>query len=121
MWKLLGGDVAALSRLSFSKSTEQYLPSAFNVTGFAAASVGIANLAAAELKAARRNQLAQGKVEVNCLEACAAFKSEVLLKPKEWQIGALWDPLSGDYKAANGWIRLPGIGISVSAAARCAC
>ena len=106
MWNLVDGNADHLNRLSFSNSKDQFLPSAFDVTGFAAASIGIANLAAAELAVVRRGQTSVPKIDVNCLEACAAFKSEALLKPQGWKQPALWDPLAGDYKAANGWIRL---------------
>lgn len=106
IWALAEGPTSHLDRLSFSNSKIQFLPSAFDLTGFAAASVGIANLAAAELLAARRGVSVIPKVEVNVLEACAAFKSEALMRPMGWKQAALWDPLAGDYKASDGWVRL---------------
>jgi CoA-transferase family III len=84
---------------------EGVLPSVFDVTGFAAAAVATATLAAARLRAAR-NDTAVGRVRVDRRAASAAFVSEILFTPNGWERSPVWDPIAGDYPAADGWIRL---------------
>jgi CoA-transferase family III len=84
---------------------ERVLPSVFDVTGFAAAAVATATLAAARLHAARTDT-AVGRVSVDRRAASAAFVSEVLFTPDGWERPPVWDPIAGDYPAADGWIRL---------------
>lgn len=104
LWSHLGGDPALLDRVAIT-GPEVVLPSVFDVTGFAAAAVAAANLAAAELGAVR----AGGRVpdvSVGRREAAAAFSCERLLRPQGWELPPIWDPVAGDYRAADGWIRL---------------
>ena len=81
------------------------LPAAFDVTGLAAASVGAAVRAAADLLAARTGETARD-VSVDTRAACAAFVPERLFTPEGWTLPAAWDPIAGDYEAVDGWIRL---------------
>jgi CoA-transferase family III len=81
------------------------LPSCFDVTGLATASVAAATLAAARLLAARRGS-ALGRVTVDTRAACAAFAAEGLFTPVGWARPELWDPIAGNYLARDGWIRL---------------
>lgn len=81
------------------------LPSAFDVTGLATGAVAVATLAAARLAAARR-ECPQPAVTVDSRGASAAFASERLFQPIGWTQPPLWDPIAGNYRAADRWIRL---------------
>jgi hypothetical protein len=81
--------------------------SSFDVTGLARDAVGLANLAASELLAARRGQGAEpDDVEVGTIEACAAFRCEALYETVGWDKPPIWDPIAGDYRAKDRFIRL---------------
>jgi hypothetical protein len=81
------------------------LPSAFDVTGLATASVAAATLAAAEFLATRTGS-APREVTVDSRAACAAFAAEGLFAPIGWSRPEIWDPIAGNYQAGDGWIRL---------------
>lgn len=38
--------------------------------------------------------------------ACAAFAAETLFTPVGWSLPDVWDPIAGNYRARDGWIRL---------------
>jgi hypothetical protein len=80
-------------------------PAAFDVTGLATGAVAVATLAAAELLAMRRESPAP-VVTVDSKAASAAFAAERLFAPVGWSGPPLWDPIAGNYRAADGWIRL---------------
>lgn len=104
LWSLLGGDASTLDRLHLA-GDPRVLPAAFDVTGMACAAVGVATLAAAELHAARNGADVE-EVVVTTREASAAFRCESLFVPEDWELPPIWDPIAGDYLAADGWIRL---------------
>ena len=81
------------------------LASTYDVQGFAEACVGAA-LSAVSALAARRTGEAPQTFTVDRAHVSAAFVSERWLAPGGWALPGLWDPLSGDYAAADGWIRL---------------
>ena len=81
------------------------LPSVFDVTGLASSAVTAANEAAAQVLAIRTGEPRRA-VHVDRRAAAAAFLSEVLFTPQGWDRVAMWDPIAGDYRAADGWIRL---------------
>jgi crotonobetainyl-CoA:carnitine CoA-transferase CaiB-like acyl-CoA transferase len=81
---------------------EGALPSYFDVTGLAAASVGAAALAARELMLAQGS--APGRVVVDRRLASMWFSWSI--DPVGWQRPPLWDAVAGDYATADGWIRL---------------
>lgn len=83
----------------------QVLPSVFDVTGLAVASVAAATLAAAEFHAAR-NGTPPAPVSVDSRTASAAFACEALFTPVGWTLPDIWDPVAGNYQAQDGWIRL---------------
>ena len=99
LWVGLGGDPARLSQLRVT-GPETVLPSVYDVTGFAAATIGVAMLAAAELRGDG------GPVEVDRWQAAAVFVAETLFRPEGWEREPAWDPIAGDYPAADGWVRL---------------
>lgn len=103
LWNSLGGDPSVLASLRLDGGP--VLPSRFDVTGLALDAVGVASLAAAELLAARRGGPVP-EVTVHSMEAAAAFRSEALLAPLGWSLPPPWDPIAGDYRAQDRWIRL---------------
>jgi hypothetical protein len=104
VWQELGGDDNLMGAATYG-GPAQVLPSVFDVTELAAASVGAATLAAAELWAARRHESIR-PIHVERRAACAAFLGEALFTPEGWQRPPVWDPIAGDYRARDGWIRL---------------
>jgi crotonobetainyl-CoA:carnitine CoA-transferase CaiB-like acyl-CoA transferase len=104
LWSVLGGDSAALEALHFTGPAGG-LPSRFHVAELAAATIGVATLAAAELWAARRGDALRA-VTIDRRLASAAFRCERLLQPVGWTLPPSWDAIAGDYPTADGWIRL---------------
>jgi CoA-transferase family III len=104
LWAALGGAAGKVECLEFS-GPYGGLPSSFEVGALASASIGVATLAAAELWAARRGGAVR-RVRIDRRLAAAAFRCERLLAPQGWTLPAFWDPLAGDYRTADGWIRL---------------
>ncbi|HEX7823172.1 MAG TPA: CoA transferase [Sphingobium sp.] len=96
----LGLDHGVAAR--FGVAGGERLPSCFAVTDLATASIGAAGLAAAELLAL--GGIAAPGVMVDRHLANSWFRWS--LKPVGWEMPAPWDPMAGDYRAADGWIRL---------------
>jgi crotonobetainyl-CoA:carnitine CoA-transferase CaiB-like acyl-CoA transferase len=99
-WRALGGDEAWLERVDFVGDGD--LPSAFAVSDLAAASVGAAALAVAERAASATSQPPRVVVDRRLASLWFGFS----LKPQGWTLPPVWDPIAGDYPAADGWIRL---------------
>ena len=99
-----GADDDVAKRLRVT-GPELVLPSVYDVTGLATAAVAAAALAMAEVWTARGHG-SDSVVEVDRRQACAAFRSEALLAPSGWTLPPIWDPIAGDYRAEDGWIRL---------------
>ncbi|MBK3422654.1 acyl-CoA transferase, partial [Methylobacterium sp. IIF4SW-B5] len=78
------------------------LPSVFPVSDLAAASVAAAGLALAELVAARFGS--RPAVAVDRRLAALWFARSLI--PQGWELPPVWDAVAGDYRAADGWIRL---------------
>ena len=81
------------------------LPSVFRVGEFAAWAVAAAHAQAGALFAARNGWEATPEVAVGVREAAIAFRSERYLRV-DGEAAFEWAPLSGDYEAADGWVRL---------------
>ena len=73
------------------------LPGLYPVSELATASVSVAALAAASLAGASR-------VSVDRARASAWFG--MTLAPVGWELPSPWDPIAGDYRCRDGWIRL---------------
>jgi len=73
------------------------LPGLFPVSELATASVSVAALAAASVAGASR-------VTVDRALASAWFG--MTLAPIGWELPSPWDPIAGDYRCRDGWIRL---------------
>jgi hypothetical protein len=99
-WTALGGDGAAADAIAFPAGGA--LPSAFPVTDFAAATMAAAALAIAELLAASGAR--PESIAIDRRLASLWFASS--LRPIGWKVPAPWDPIAGDYRARDGWIRL---------------
>ncbi|MFD8492062.1 CoA transferase [Amycolatopsis sp. NPDC059657] len=85
--------------------SESVLPGPFRVARAAALSIEAATDAAGELL--RLRGIAPGEVTVDTRHAAAAFHSEAyLLKAFSPDGGDIWAPLSGNYQARDGWVRL---------------
>jgi crotonobetainyl-CoA:carnitine CoA-transferase CaiB-like acyl-CoA transferase len=80
------------------------LPGRFRLAAAAAACVGTTTLAAAELLRARGGE--PGPVTVDARHAGLAFATERWLRADGQPAGVGWADLSGDYRAADGWVRL---------------
>jgi len=107
VWELADGadrPADAVPRLT-ATGPRTFLPAGFDVTGLATATVGAATLAAAEYHAAR-NSSEVAAVRVDSRAACAAFAAEALFTPVGWSLPDIWDPVAGNYRARDGWIRL---------------
>ena len=78
------------------------LPSCFAVSDLAVASIGAAGVALADLLAAAGRPVA--RVTVARHIASAWFRYSLL--PVGWSVPDAWDPIAGDYRAIDCWIRL---------------
>jgi hypothetical protein len=72
------------------------------VTDLAAAAVGIAGVATANLSATRWYQ--SPRVHIDRRLASMWFAPSI--RPQGWTIPPIRDPFSGDYRVADGWIRI---------------
>jgi CoA-transferase family III len=103
LWRLAGGDPAALDYLHLS-GKDPVLPSSFRIGAAAQASIAAAGLAAAELH--HRAGAERQHVGVDMRHAATEFRSEQLLTV-EGQAATLGDPLFGAYRAGDGrYVRL---------------
>ena len=100
IWGAMGGDAALTGKVTLDGSGE--LPSAFAVSDLAAASVGAAGLAIAELVGARTGTTPALRVD----RRLASFWFRWSIFPIGWTIPEPWDPIAGDYATSDGWIRL---------------
>lgn len=82
---------------------EGALDSAYAVTDLASASVAAAGVALAEW-VARTGGRAALPVRVDRRLASMWFSAS--LRPQGWTLPPVWDPVAGDYLAADGWVRL---------------
>ncbi|EJE55035.1 putative acyl-CoA transferase/carnitine dehydratase [Acidovorax sp. CF316] len=99
-WTALGGPASALDHLSVAGRGD--LPSVFPVTDLATASVGVAGLAVAELLA----QAGGAWPAVQVDRRLASFWFGMSLRPQGWTLPPVWDAVAGDYRTADGWVRL---------------
>ncbi len=103
LWGNLGGATEALDRLRVDGPAD-IVPSVFPVTTAATACVAAASLAVAELWAGRGGP--RGDVRVDTRDAAAAFASDQAVRRLDDPLPPIWDDLAGDYRTADGWIRL---------------
>jgi crotonobetainyl-CoA:carnitine CoA-transferase CaiB-like acyl-CoA transferase len=101
IWRSLGGLSGYASAVAFDG--DGALPSAFSVSDLAAAAIGAAGLAAAELVEARAGG---GLGEVRVDRRLASYWFGMSLRPEGWQLAPAWDAIAGDYETKDGWIKL---------------
>lgn len=92
------------------------LTSFYPVSALAYASIAVAGLAAAELRADLGVVDATGRAEVEVDRGLADAWFGLALRPIGWELPSPWDPIAGDYRAAHGgatpsgpagpWVRL---------------
>ena len=99
IWSALDGPQAMLPGASLTGGGA--LSSAFAVSDLAQASVAAAGLAVAELAASGGALPA-----VACDRRLASMWFSSSLRVRGWAPPALWDAVAGDYRSADGWIRL---------------
>ncbi len=100
IWGSVGGEAAWLPNVTFDGTGD--LPSVFAVSDLAAASVGAAGLAIAELLSLDGGPRPAVRVD----RRLASFWFGTTLRPEGWSTPPAWDPIAGDYQARDGWIRL---------------
>ncbi len=100
IWTSIGGQKAAASALSFIGDGD--LSSAYAVSDLAAASIGVAALAVAELV----GRMTSGIPDVVVDRRLSSLWFGWSIRPVGWEMPAPWDPIAGDYRARDGWIRL---------------
>jgi hypothetical protein len=100
MWSALGGPAEVVGKVNFADAGD--LPSIFAVSDFAAAAAAAAGAAAAELIGSRFGELPA----VSVSRRLASLWYGWSIRPDGWTMAAPWDPASGDYATADGWIRL---------------
>jgi crotonobetainyl-CoA:carnitine CoA-transferase CaiB-like acyl-CoA transferase len=104
IWRTIGGEGAALARVSLT-GAEPALPSSFRTGTIAQATIAASALAASEVDRVRNGRAQQ--VAVDMRHAAAEFISERLYtvdgKPPVWG----WDRIAGTYQTGDGrWVRL---------------
>jgi crotonobetainyl-CoA:carnitine CoA-transferase CaiB-like acyl-CoA transferase len=99
VWDALGLPAASLGRLHIEGSDA--LPSAFPVTELAVATIGAAALAVSELAG-----LSGGAPAITANRRLASLWFGLSIRPLGWEMPPAWDAVAGDYRAADGWIRL---------------
>jgi crotonobetainyl-CoA:carnitine CoA-transferase CaiB-like acyl-CoA transferase len=100
IWRALGGGSEWPGCLTVRG--DGGLPSVFAVSDLAGASVGVAGLAVAELMHARRGGLPRATVD----RQLASFWFGSSIRLQGWALPPAWDAVAGDYRAADGWIKL---------------
>ena len=99
-WQAAGGDAQFLTQVRVIG--EGALPSCFAVSDLATAAMGAAHLAIAELL--HHSSGITPEVVVDRRLASLWFGTS--LRPQGWSLPSQWDAVAGDYRAADGWIRL---------------
>lgn len=99
-WQAAGGDAQFLTQLRVIG--EGALPSCFAVSDLATAAMGAAHLAIAELLHSASGITPEVVVD----RRLASLWFGTSLRPLGWSLPAQWDAVAGDYRAADGWIRL---------------
>jgi crotonobetainyl-CoA:carnitine CoA-transferase CaiB-like acyl-CoA transferase len=99
-WQSLGGSADGLDSIGFSSGGS--LPSAFPVTDLASAAVAGAALAVAELAGLPGGR----RPAVTVDRRLASFWFRWSLRPIGWKLPNPWDAVGGDYRTADGWIRI---------------
>lgn len=99
-WLALGGQAGDLAQVQMTGNGA--LASIFPVTDFASAAIAAAHLAVGELL----GQTLGTAPAITVDRRLASLWFATSLRPLGWELPAQWDAVAGDYRAADGWIRL---------------
>jgi hypothetical protein len=99
IWAAVGGAPGLLDRVTFSGP--RVIESRYPIADLAAATVGAAGLALAEV-AATGDDVPHVLVD----RGLAGAWFGQTLRPQGWEPPPFWDPIAGDYRCVDGWIRL---------------
>jgi len=99
-WEAVGGDPRHLAQVTVTGSGSA--PCAFAYTDFATAAIGAASLAVAEFVSLNAGSVPSVKID----RRLASFWFGTSLRPQGWVSAPQWDAIAGDYRTADGWIRL---------------
>ena len=99
-WNAIGGNENAVDAVSFVGTGG--LPSAYSVTDFASAAIATAALSIIELLGKRSGQPLSATVD----RRLSSFWFGSSIRPVGWRLPPPWDPIAGDYRTRDGWIRL---------------
>ena len=106
LWKLTGGETAALQQVSLT-GEEPALPGIYNVGVQAQASIAASALAAAEIHRARGGPAQE--VGLAMRDAAISFRSEGYLRVNDVKVRMAFDPIHGFYKCGDGgWVQVHG-------------
>ncbi len=100
IWRQMQGAPEVLQEVRFAGDGD--LPSVFATTDLAAASVGVAGAAIAELLSQQTGSAPALQVD----RRLASFWFSTTVRPIGWELPPQWDAIAGDYATADGWIRL---------------
>jgi hypothetical protein len=93
-----GGDPAP----EIALTGEGALASCFDVTGLATASIAAAGIELARLAVSEKGVLPGVEVDRRLASMWFGFS----IRPVGWSLPSPWDPIAGDYRVCDGWIRL---------------
>ena len=99
-WSAIGGDPSSADEVVFTGPGG--LKSVFAVTDLASAAVATAALSVAELIRSAHGQ----SILIGVDRRLSSMWFGLSIRPLGWSLPALWDPIAGDYRARDGWIRL---------------
>ncbi|RQS66464.1 acyl-CoA transferase [Burkholderia sp. Bp8963] len=99
-WHAVDGDPQYLRAIELTGSGD--LVSAFRVTDLATAAISVAGVAAAELLSTRTGRVPAVRVD----RRMASLWFGTSLRPDGWTLPPQWDPIAGNYRARDRWIRL---------------
>lgn len=102
-WQGVGGAVDLLDQVEFFGDEE--LASVFEVSSFAAASVATVGLTVASLRRAQGQVHPEGPA-VRVDRRLTSMWFDASIRPQAWVLPSKWDAIAGDYRGADGWIRL---------------
>ena len=100
LWGAVGGAPGLTEHVEMSG--QGALPSVFAVSDFAWAATATAGLALAEWSGTRSGRIPGVSVDRRLASLWFGFS----IAPQGWELPSVWDAVAGDYRAADGWIRL---------------
>ncbi|MEY2847664.1 MAG: hypothetical protein RI885_329 [Actinomycetota bacterium] len=104
LWSALGGDARDQGRMLVIGTGD--LPSVYRVTDLAVASIGAVGLATSELASTITDAAPSVAPSVTVDRELASSWFGAALAPVGWRLPPVWDPIAGNYRADDGWIRL---------------